>query len=312
MNPSDASERAVMIDYLQEAADELYSQSDMPGSLLEQCFKINGDQTVAMPSYVGEIRAMREYNSHIPWNINQMRPRYNVSNWPDMWRNYRLKNRQALMRSIVNEGPVTVTCDSVETTPVTVTITGSTLVASSITEVITVDATSKQSVNNFIDIKAVIKSAITACDYVINDADGNVLTVIPNNELAAEYQIIDVSQLPWLNQNQSSQDHYVEVLYKQKLGYLQNDGDEFPAKGYDYILVMKMLQLWCEDQGKTDQAVSWDAKATRTLARKKEDQNKATQDKVAFVPHPHDSLLTKLRYGDKWRFRGYVYLQGPR
>jgi hypothetical protein len=38
-------------------------KADLPGSILEQVFKINGDQTITMPWYVGPIRGLREQAS---------------------------------------------------------------------------------------------------------------------------------------------------------------------------------------------------------------------------------------------------------
>lgn len=307
LSPSDPGQRAVMLRFVNEACDELYVQADMVGSLVEQCFKVNGDQTITLPAYVGELRAVRELSSMVPWNINQMRPRYNAVNWQDMWRNFRLKSKQALQRSIVNEGPVTVTCNAVES--VVVRVSGMTTEAQSFTETLLMDALTKSTVASFVNIDSITKSAVTLGDYNITDMDGNQISSIPNNQLEARYTIIDISQLPWLNQSQSSQDHYVEVLYKKPLPWMSNDGDEFPAKGFDNIIVNKCLQLWCEEENKVDDALLYDQKATRGLARKNEEQNRATQDCVALVPNGHDSLLTRIRSG-KWLYRNY--LQNPR
>jgi len=295
LNPSVESERVVMLRWLNEAALEIYQQADVNGVLVEQLFKINGHQTIAMPSSVGPVRGMREYNSQIPWHLNQMRPRYNVANWKDMWRNFRLKGTKALTRAITNQSRVILTVAEVENPPVVVSVTGPTDNSSRITEVITMDATSKTSLNNFNDIDSVTKVSQNEFDIYVKDVDGNTLTVLPNNELQCEYQIINVSTLPWLNVSQSQQDHYVEVLYKKKLPYLSKDGDEFVAQGYDYIIINKMLQLWAEEQEKVDVALAYDSKVTRGMARKNEDENRATEDTVAFVPNPHDQLLVKIR-----------------
>lgn len=305
LNPAMAAQRATLLKWLNEAARELYSQCDMVGSMTEQVFKINGDQTIALPSYVGQLRAAREFNSQIPWNINQMRPRYNVSNWQDMWRNYRIKGQRVLERAITNEAQVTVVCSAIEANPVTVTIAGSTTTASRVVEILLMDAVSKTSVNNWTHIDTFTKSANTSCNYTMYDVDGNHLTEIPNNSLAASYLIVDVSSLPWSNQSQSSQDHYVEILYKERLPQLSEDGDEFPAIGYDDILVDKCLQLWCEEKGDDKGALLYDTKATRTLARKMEDENRATQDCVAFVPNAHDTLLPRVGPGRRSRWYGY-------
>lgn len=309
LNPSDDSQRPILLRFVNEAVDELYAQSDMAGCMVEQAFKVNGDQTIALPNYVGAVRAVREYQSLIPWNINQMRPRYNVSNWNDFWRGWRLKGKQALQKSIVNQSVINVSVTAVESPAVVVTITGRTDTSSSITEDITLNATTVSSVNNWIEITAINKSRVNDYDITVSDIDNNALAVIPNNEKVSTYQIIDVSTCPWLNNTQSKQDHYLEVLYKKKLTYLSEDGDEFPAQGYDNIIVNKVLQLWYEEQGKVDLASAYDQKATRSLARKHEEENRATQDTVAFTENTHDNLNPRVRARRPARYGGYSTTQ---
>jgi len=309
LNPADTNERPVLLRFLNEAADELYAQADMAGSWMEQAFKVNGDQTIALPHDVGNIRAIREYQSLIPWNIQQMRPRYNVSNWNDFWRTFRLKGKQALQKTITNQAPVVFTVPYVETPNVSIIITGATSFSNSVTETVVLNSTSVSSINDWLDITALNKSNVNNYDITVSDIDGVVLTIIPNNEKNSTYQIVDVSTCPWLNNSQSPQDHYVEVLYKKKLSYLSNDGDEFPAQGYDNVVVNKMLQLWYEEQGKIDLAMQYDAKATRSLARKHEEENRATQDTVAFTENTHDNLNPRVRARRPARYGGYSTTQ---
>ena len=101
----------------------------------------------------------------------------------------------------------------------------------------------------------------------------------------------------------------MEILYKKKLPYLSADGDEFPAQGYDNVVVNKMLQLWFEEQGKIDLAMQYDAKATRSLARKHEEENRATQDTVAFTENTHDNLNPRVRARRPARYGGYSTTQ---
>lgn len=309
LNPADTNERPVLLRFLNEAADELYAQSDMAGSWMEQAFKVNGDQTIALPHDVGNIRAMREYQSLIPWNIQQMRPRYNVSNWNDFWRTFRLKGKQALEKTIDNQSVLTFSTPSLDSTPITITVTGKTPYATSITETITLNAVVVSTTNDWIEVTAINKSNVSVADITVTDIDGTVLAVIPNNEKNSTYQIADVSTCPWLNNSQSKQDHYMEILYKKKLAYLSADGDEFPAQGYDNVVVNKMLQLWFEEQGKIDLAMQYDAKATRSLARKHEEENRATQDTVAFTENTHDNLNPRVRARRPARYGGYSTTQ---
>lgn len=310
LNPADTRQREVALRFINEAAYELYMQSDMAGSLMEQCFKVNGDQTISLPQYVGPVRALRELDSMIPWNLNQMRPRYNQSNWQDYWRNWRVRNTQALQKSITNTAPVAVSVP-VADTGLIVSINGSTLTGSSVTEDITMSSTYISGVQDFVSIIGVTKNKVTMYDVSILDIDGNVLTVIPNSELAAVYQIIDVSTCPWLPQDGNQLDHYVEVLYKKALPYLSNDGDEFPAQGYDYIVANKSLQVWFQENGNAQEALAYDQLTTRSLARKHEEENRGTEDVMALVENPHDSLNPRIRGGRGSRYGsgygGYRY-----
>ncbi len=302
LNPADTNQRAVLLRYLNEAARELYPQCDMEGSLVEQVFKVNGDQTISLPAHVETIRAIRELNSQIAWHPNRLRPRYNQFNWTDMWRNWRLKNRQCLQATVINQSIGVISVTAVETPPIVVTVSGPTESATCVSETITMDATSKSTTNQYLDYVSFTKDRVNNYDVRLADVDDRTLTVIPNNELQAVYQIIDVSQLPFLPQDVSVQSNYVEVLYKKKLSQLHNDADEFPAIGYDDILVDKCCQLYYEEGGKIEQAIAYDAKATRTMARRQEDQNKETEDMISLVANPHDTIHRKIAGRSRQRY----------
>jgi len=296
LNPSNTNQRAVLLRFANEACREVYAQADVAGLLVEQLFKVNGDQTIAFPEYVGEFRAARSYDTQVPIHVNQMRPRYNVCNWTDMWRNWRIKNKQTLHTSVINQSSLTISVHAVEDPPLEVTIAGSTDFAACASETVVMDAVSKDTVTAFNDITGITKNRYNNYDVLITDIDDREVAQIPNNQLESSYLIIDVSTFPYLNNDGGSrQAHYMEVLYKKRLTTLSIDSDEFPAKGYDDIIVNKMLQLWMEEQNKPDLAQIYDAKASRSLARKHEDENRATEDVIALVPHPHDEIQHKIR-----------------
>jgi len=306
LNPLVPSERLTLLRWLNEAARELYTQCDPPGSLMEQVFKINGDQTISCPSNVGQIRAVREADSQITWSINQMRPRYNVFNWGDSWRNIRLLNIRALMSTVSNASVGVVSVGAVENPPIQVTVSGPTVNSSNAFETLTMTQVSVQTQNAFTNYVSVKKDRVNGFDVILSDIDGKLLTTIPNNQLAAQYQIVDVSSCPWLSTSNNPNEHYLEILFKIALTELSNDSDEFVfGKKYDDVLVNKMFQLWCEEQGKADLAIAFDTKASRTLARLNEDQNRATQDVIALVANPHDELLPRIRSQRRLYRRGY-------
>lgn len=305
LDPANANERLTMLYDINEACRELYDQSDMPNSLWEQVFKINGDQTITLPSYIGTIRALRETDSQVAWSVNQMRPRYNQFNWPDMWRNWRLKNTTCLQASVDNQSIGVLTVPAIENPPISVTVTGPAQSQSRASETIVMDALQKQTVNSYFTYESFTKDTISKYDVTLSQVDGKVLSVLPDNEFEAFYQNIDISECPWLAISTSTLDHYVELLYKKKLPIMWNDSDEFPALGYDDIIVNKVMQLRGEEQGKPDVAMAYDAKATRSLARKTENQNRETEDMIALVANPHDVILPRIRQGRRKYYRGF-------
>jgi hypothetical protein len=301
LNPSQPSDRLVLLRFANEAAEELYDSFDPEGCMLEEAFKVNGDQTISMPMYVGEVRGVRECASWISWHINQMRPRYNQFNWVDSWRNIRLKNIQALAATVTNTSVGVITVTEIENPPIVVTVSGSTETARNIGESITMDALSKQTTNQYNDYNLIAKDRVNNCNVTLSDVDGKLLSIIPNDCLEASYQIYDVSVCPFLNQNTSQQSNYLEILFKKTLPWFQNDSDQFPAQKYDNIWVNKILQLWKEEQDDAQGALMYDGKATRSAARKKVNRNESTEEKVAVVANPHDTLLPRIRGGRRSR-----------
>jgi hypothetical protein len=316
LSPSEPNQRATLIRYANEAAREVYDENDSVGSIMEMAFKVNGDQTITMPYYVGPVRGVRELTSMQAWHINKMRPRYYQFNWADMWKNIRLRNKQALQTTLTNQGILRVVVPAIEETPVTVTIAGPTDQSASWSEELVMDEDSlelpngagfyKETTKAFNDVALFAKDIINQYDVILQDPDEVEITRIANSMLWAEYQIYDISSCPWLPQSVSNQDNYMEVCYKQALSWLQNDTDQFPAASdYDDIIVSKMLQIDAEEQEKIDVALAYDGKVTRSLGRKEANQNGATEDVIAFVANPHDTMLRRI--GSNMRRRNTLY-----
>lgn len=300
-------QRDTCLRFLNEAAMELYDQADAEGTLWEQLFHVNGDQQIALPPHVGPLRAMREYSTHVAWHLNNMRPRYNQFNWKDRWRSWRVKGVSPIMYPIVNQSVVKVSVGAVESPAIVVSVVGPTPTASSTSEQLTIDALEKSTTKNFMDITAIRKDRVNEQDVTVADVDGNALCVIPNNMLTMQYRLVDVSLYPWSSTDVTTQNHYMEVLFKKALPWLSNDDDEFPAQGVDNILVNKMLQLWAEEQGKLEEALAYDSKATRSLARKRADNDRGVEQEAAMVENPHDTLLARNRPMGPNRYTGQIY-----
>lgn len=302
LNPNDTSQRPILLRFANEAAIELYQMSDMAGSLEEQYFKINGDQTVGLPDYVGQIRAMRQADSAIAIKLSQMRPRYNQFNWQDNYRNWRLKGLQTLHTALTNQSALILTVAAVENPPIVVTISGSSDNSSNVSEDVIMNATQVLTANTYNDVSGLVKNKVNRYNIGLTDVDGNAISYIPNDRLIAKFQIVDVSAYPWFQLLTGNLLGWVEVLYKKALPWYSEDGQEFPAKGYDNVWVNKMLQLWYEEQNNVTIAISYYQKAQQSLAQIHEDTNRGTDDKVALVSNPHDCMNPRIGFGRDWQY----------
>jgi hypothetical protein len=245
---------------------------------------------------------MRQAWEHIAVKLSQMRPRYNEFNWSDEWRNWRIKGLQTLQTSLQNQSIVQLAVRAVENPPITVNIAGSSLGSSSVSETIIMDTIEKSSVNTYLDISSFTKTAVSQYDVIMADIDGNQISYLANNKLKAQFQIVDVSAAPWFPPNVNPMLGWIEVLYKKALPWFQNDNDEFPAVGYDEVIITKCLQLWYEEQNNIQVALSYYQKAQQLLAQIHEDANRGTDDAVALVENPHDIINPRIGFGRDWRY----------
>ena len=302
LNPGDTGQRSVLLRFVNTSAKELWEMSDMSGSLMEQYFKVNANQEIALPDYVGSVRAMRQAWEHIALKLSQMRPRYNQFNWSDEWRNWRIKGLHTLQAALTNQSQLLLNVEAVETPPITVNVSGSSAGSSIISETVIMNATQVPTVNEYNDVTAFTKTAVSQFNVVMADIDGNQISYLANNKLKAQFQIIDVSSAPWFPPNVNPLLGWIEVLYKKALPWFQNDNDEFPAVGYDEVIITKCLQLYYEEQGNINLATAFYQKAQQMLAQIHENANRGTDDEVALVENPHDIINPRIGFGRDWRY----------
>lgn len=293
INPNDNHQRSIMLDYLNEAAQELYEESDMVGSLTEDSFYVQGDKTIALPSNVSSIRAMREKESKYPWVLTNLTERYSRNNVEQDDRTWRVRGYEPFKVTPTSYSGIKAT--ATQSMPeITLTVVGTRSDSSRFVEEVEMDGTSNTFSTTFTSIESVIKSDVCTYDISIKQSDDTVLAVIPNNEKESRYLICDVSEYPWESTATQDDEHTLEVLYKKKLPYLSKDSDEFPADGYDNILINKVMQLFLEEQGKMEEARIYDQKASRSLGRRNADLERGQLQKVKFDKHPHDKLSVSL------------------
>ena len=293
INPGDNHQRSIMLDYLNEAAQELYEESDMVGSLVEDSFYVQGNKTIALPSNVSSIRAIREKESKYPWKLSNLTERYAYNNLEQDDRTWRIKGYEPFKVTPTSFSGMKAVVTAAMST-ITITVVGSAAGISRAFEEVTLSSTSNAFSPTFTSIESIIKSDVCTYDISIKESDDTVVALIPNNEKESQYLIVDVSEFPLESDAAQNDQNTLEVLYKEKLPYLSKDSDEFPADGYDNIIVNKVMQLFMEEQGKIEEAMLYDKKASRSLGRRNADLERGQIQRVRFDKHPHDKLTVSL------------------
>jgi hypothetical protein len=250
--------------------------------LRELYLRTESDTELALPHFVGELRAVREQESRIPWNLLDLRPRYHVANWKHEWNNWRIKGTSPLQLGITVATPpiakIAVADDDLE-----VTILGSTTSQARVKETVTMDDTEKEFTKAFTDIFSITKNILGDHNVTIEDSEENELSVIPNDVLESRYVIVDISQYPYTTTVVDSDCYIMEVLYKMKLKRMENLDDVFPVEGFDNVIILKARQLLAEGQeGKEERALLMDSKATRLIDRKTEHKEGTTTKHINF------------------------------
>ena len=331
MSPTDASQRSLLLDYLNEAAQELYEQSDMPGSLEEAEFYVQGDKTIAMPADVYAIRGIREKaGNNAMWETEALTARYRENNWETNHNKFRVKGYSPLKVSlptsitgavshanqlkIIVYGPTTgadavhvkanmndlyvaeashtgiAGSDTGDIATLTVTFDG----GSPIKDILSFYRTRPMGeTGTYTNPVNTITGEVAGhgITQLVNYSDTSIVyaEILPGHE-ESRYLIIDVSEFPFSSSAAEDDSHTLQVLYKKSLPVFRNDRDEFPAVGYDNILVSKCMELFLEEQGKIEEAILHDRKAARSLARKQADLERGQEQKAVFKRHNHDKL----------------------
>jgi hypothetical protein len=315
MLPSDTSQRALLLDYLNEAAQELYEQSDMPGSLEEAEFYVQGDKTVAMPADVYAVRSIREKTGgNAMWDAEPLTARYRENNWDTNHGKFRVKGYSPLKVSlptaitgaanssnklVVRWYGITTLDDDYEVVVKTthsegylLSVPGTVVASHNLSGTATL-ANINVPFTDIVSFSRTYKPTTTiGVAQLIDYADNSIVYAeIPSNSMESRYLIVDVSEFPFSSSAAEDDSHTLQILYKKALPRLQNDTDEFPAPGYDNIIVSKCMELFLEEQGKIEEAILHDRKASRSLARRQADLERGQEQRVVFKHHNHDKLI---------------------
>lgn len=305
------NQRDAVVKIINRAAKEVYEFTDLPGCLKEIVVQALPNNVIALPYYVGELRAMRNYYGYGKLIAREMAQKYSYQPWNEIWQNWRVLKKSPIQRSVESAlQPLVFSIESADSIDCVINIAGSTLEAHRVTEQIIIAAgdTEVSPTNLFTDITSISKEAVNNKDITVTGRDEDntadiTLAEIPNDRLDSIYTIVDVSKLPSGGDAGTSY-RYVETLYKEPLAYLSNDGDCFPCDGFDDAIAYKALEHEAsEKENGGEVALGWYQKCVQIINQRTVHTNGSTQKMLIMGPNQYFGLYPKYAYGG--RRRGY-------
>lgn len=289
---TDVSQKALLIQKVNKAANEVYSYTDIPKCLREQVFCIDQEERqLTLPYYVYKVRGIRNYDNPTRITVNDMRPRYfkgpqatyqNILSW-------REKEDMIIGKNLTNASALTITPTAAATAAFTVTVVGSTVGGSRVSETVqfSVDDTSKTTVNAFSPFPGLVniqKNILIDQDISITDASGNEISFIANSEYRPYYTLLqsldnNFAIAPLLS------DCY-EILYKIRMTPFRNDFDVFPVENFDDIIGWKTLSQYystlMDDKSKQN-ALDYETRLAEAMAKRIADAENADEKEIQFA-----------------------------
>ncbi len=293
IDTTNTTERAKLVDLVNEAARDLYTNPDaqLPIALQEVYVRVEANKEMALPPFVGELRAIREgcldYCTE-KWELHTMLPKYHKTEWKNQWKNWRDKGYCAIAYESLDGAPGEISIPTADPT-LTVTIQGETEDSNKAIDIITMDAVSKTWTKTWTHIKQIEKNKVTSENITITDVQGNELAIIYADQLKSRYKLVDVSQYPTHLGCCTCDDgsNVFEVLYKPTLNIMQEDSDFFPVDGFDDVLVVKVKQLLTEmEPGKESRAILMHQKAKTLIRQLGTDKTGNLQKVMKFKANP--------------------------
>lgn len=296
LNPA---QRATQVDRINSACSEIWHSTDLPGSLREVYLCVNAGKILALPPFIGSLRAVRDQQSKKSWTYKDLRPRYHYNSWPEMWSNWTYIGSSALQTDIENAAPLVFHAPEADIT-LEITTVGETADSKRISDTVNFASAQIVGTKSFLQITSIELNKACESNIIISDADGKELATIYNTRTSALYELIDISAYPSKG-DCADGTRVMELLYKVELPVLENDNDTFPLPNYDDDVANKAYQLYLEQQdGAEQRAILADVKINRTISQKILDKEGPQEKKMRFGPNPLLNLGRKY-YGQYGR-----------
>ena len=232
-------DRTTALREINYAWEELWNTDDLPDSLFEiSLVPSSTTGLLSLPYYVGQIRAVKEHDSHARITLETPRPYYHDGRYDLSPYTWRILGSSPLRTSITNASPLTLTIAEPETEEFTVTLEGPTDNAARSAEVATfaIGETSKVTTKCFTDITSATKDMITKANVNLSGANSEDYGYIPNDDFEARNILAQITERCGTICTSCA---CYDVLYKRKVPLLLNEGASVP---FQQVLMTKTLE----------------------------------------------------------------------
>lgn len=298
---SDA-EVAYIRNLVNRSAKRIHEEFVLPKVSMEVLLCLQQNSINALPVFIGDVIAMREFYTEIPITISNMHPRYHEQDWGQF--NHvetRDLGYNPLHTKLTNTAPLTFTTPIVESSPITITVMGETTQAGATAEQVVMDATSKTLTKSFVKVTAIKKSSRNEYDITVNDADGNEVAVIPNWVTNHRYKLLHV--VSGLADGEPGGTLHVECHYRPAFQPFFADTDSFLLEDdFDEAIAYRAAYLNMLPNGETAQATIYRRRSNNSLNSVARARNFGKDIRIAFDRHRHQDLAMMIKYGGMDRY----------
>jgi hypothetical protein len=259
------------------AARELWQAGEYPGELREVRIQVEttslgttsgntNSRYATVPYFVHEIRKIKSPTGRMPVDYQNVTRDY--YGWLDIQSlgEVRLVAITPLSRRIVNSGRLTFTRKLADSTEISITIGGTTDVASYVEETVIIEASELTATTThcYTDVTLIRKSAVATSDIIVSTPDGQEIAYLPNHTLESRYKLIEFRGPE--NATVDQLNGVYDILYKPVLPEITETTGYFPPE-YDLVLTwIAVSHIYMSQEDKIAQGKHYRNLASEVLA----------------------------------------------
>jgi len=295
---TNVSERANLVKKINTAALELYTKTDLDGSLMEQLFVIDVQSAnIVLPPEAGWIRGCRYADARIRVDQSDIRPRYHHGGFHrEVWPlKFRELPRRATFLDITNQSVIKLTLPIANGDSFKLVLIGKNSNSQYVKEELDFGAgdTEKETMSEFDEISSIIKDKRTTYDITVADVNDAVLAIFPNYSkelIHLALQISDATEYPYGI-------FPIEVLFKRHYISMEDDYDTFLCGSqYEDAIYWKFRELYALDKENDYQGAKEMRDKASNLKADIDDQVSMGQTlKINFAANPVFKIFSGLR-----------------